>query len=206
MAETGVAIAAARLECVHRLQTACNNAEHTHFPLARLSVKGTIEELLTHTPALEVEALFKYQLAASRLRDAQTGGAATGPHKTDLQVIYAAKNMHADQCSTGEQKALLIGIILAHARLIKAERGRTPILLLDEVAAHLDENRRRALYDILNDLGAQGWLTGTDDNLFDAVKSSAQFFTVRNAVIENTSSRVAESDVAIHGLLRVRSQ
>ena len=206
MAETGVAIAAARLECVHRLQTACNNAEHTHFPLARLSVKGTIEELLTHTPALEVEALFKYQLAASRLRDAQTGGAATGPHKTDLQVIYAAKNMHADQCSTGEQKALLIGIILAHARLIKAERGRTPILLLDEVAAHLDENRRRALYDILNDLGAQGWLTGTDENLFDAVKSSAQFFTVRNAVIENTSSRVAESDVAIHGLLRVRSQ
>jgi DNA replication and repair protein RecF len=192
MAETGVAIAAARLECVHRLQTACNNAEHAYFPLARLAVKGTIEELLAHTPALEVEELFKYQLRSSRTRDSHAGGAATGPHKTDLQVIYAAKNMHADQCSTGEQKALLIGIILAHARLLKAERGRTPILLLDEVAAHLDENRRRALYDILNDLGAQGWLTGTDDNLFDAIKSSAQFFTVRNSSIfgNNTANEM----------------
>lgn len=193
MAETGVAIAAARLEYVYRLQRACDNADHAHFPRAQIFVKGTIEEFLTHMPALEVEDLFRYQLAASRPRDALTGGAATGPHKADLQVLYAAKNMRADQCSTGEQKALLIGIILAHARLMKAERGHTPILLLDEVAAHLDESRRRALYEILSDLGAQGWLTGTDENLFDAIQNTAQFFCVCNSNITRVDAYVASN-------------
>ena len=139
--------------------------------------------VLQRAPALEVEEMFIYQLAASRVRDSQTGGAATGPHKSDLSVVYAAKNMAADQCSTGEQKALLIGIILAHAHLIKGERGMAPVLLLDEIAAHLDENRRAALYDILQDAGGQVWLTGTDYNLFDAVQGRAQFFEVRDAAI-----------------------
>ena len=183
MAETAVAISAARLDFAQRLQTACENSEHSHFPLARFHVNGTLEELLSHTSALEVEDAFKYQLKESRERDSHTGGAATGPHKSDLSVIYATKNMPADQCSTGEQKALLIGLILAHARLIKAERGSPPILLLDEVAAHMDENRRTALYEILQELGAQCWLTGTDEDLFHSIKSQARFFTVENGHI-----------------------
>ena len=187
IAETGVAIAAARLDFIQRLQTACNEAQTSLFPLATLSANGTLESLLQNAPALEVEEMFQYQLAESRGVDMLTGGAATGPHKSDLHVKYAEKNMPADQCSTGEQKALLIGIILAHARLIAAERGAPPILLLDEIAAHLDENRRAALYDILKVLGGQAWLTGTDDNLFETVKHTAQFFDVQEAKLSPTT-------------------
>ncbi len=183
MAETGIAIAAARLEFSQRLQAACETADHTHFPLAHFTVSGVIEEHLTSAPALDVEDMFKERLVQSRARDAITGGAVEGPHKSDLSVVYAVKNMPANQCSTGEQKALLIGLILAHARLIKAERGAPPVLLLDEVAAHLDEGRRNALYEILQDLGAQTWLTGTDRNLFDAIEGSAQFFDISDGSI-----------------------
>jgi DNA replication and repair protein RecF len=197
IAETGISIAAARLEFVQRLQTVCDARQDHHFPRARLTVAGTIETLLERAPALEVEEMFIYQLAASRVRDSQTGGAATGPHKSDLSVVYAAKNMAADQCSTGEQKALLIGIILAHAHLIKAERGMAPVLLLDEIAAHLDEQRRAALYDILQDAGGQVWLTGTDCNLFDAVQDRAQFFEVRDAaIIAHTNQNFIRSGTA----------
>ena len=183
MAETACAIAAARLEFTQRLQAACDAADDDVFPRAVLRANGTIEELLVRSSALEAEDLFKYQLSQSRGRDAMTGGAATGPHKSDLHVRYAAKNMDAAQCSTGEQKALLIGIIMAHAKLIAAERGAPPILLLDEVAAHLDEGRRGALYDLLIGLGGQVWLTGTDENLFTAIEGRAQFFEVRDAEV-----------------------
>lgn len=181
MAETGVAIAAARLDFTLRLQQACGEGDAGKtFPLARLRATGTVEELLTNTPALEVEALFKYQLKASRGQDAVSGGAATGPHKGDLAVTYAAKDMPADQCSTGEQKALLIGIVLAHSRLIKAEKGAPPILLLDEVAAHLDDHRRAVLHEILLALGGQVWLTGTDKNLFTDLAAKGTFFSIEN--------------------------
>ncbi len=186
MAETGIAIAAARLDFAARLQTACDMAherEETFFPKAALHLSGTIEELLSKSPAVEVEEMFLYQLKQSRARDAETGGAATGPHKGDLLVRYAAKDMPADQCSTGEQKALLIGIILAHARLMRAERGAPPILLLDEVAAHLDENRRAALFDLLCELGGQVWMTGTDESHFSAAGKRAQFWGVNHAEI-----------------------
>ncbi len=188
MAETAIAIAAARLDFATRLQAACKNSDNEFFPLARLKVEGRIEELLESAPALEVEDLFKLDLSQSRPRDAITGGAMVGPHKSDLAVIYDAKNMPADQCSTGEQKALLIGLILAHSRLIKAERGSPPILLLDEVAAHLDEARRAALYGILQDLGAQSWLTGTDRNLFTAIEGKAQFFEVKDSSVHALNS------------------
>ncbi len=184
MAETGIAIAAARLDFVERLQAACKGVENKYFPLAHIKVKGTIEELLENAPALEVEDAFTYQLKESRTRDSYTGGAATGVHKSDLSVIYASKDMPADQCSTGEQKALLIGLILAHAQLIKAEKGEPPILLLDEVAAHLDDTRRKALYEILQNLGAQCWLTGTDLELFSTIKGKAQFFDIQNSNIK----------------------
>lgn len=191
MAETGVSIAAARLDFVARLQRACDLShenEEIFFPRARLSLSGTIEELLSKTPALEVEDLFAYQLAQSRVRDAETGGAATGPHKGDLMVRYAAKDMPADQCSTGEQKALLIGIILAHARLMRSEKGMPPVLLLDEVAAHLDENRRAALFDLLIALGGQVWMTGTDEALFSAARKTAQFWAVKDGSLLLTTN------------------
>ncbi len=186
MAETGVAIAAARLEFAVRLQRACDMA-HDHeeiwFPKARLHLSGTVEELLSKTAAVEVEEMLSYQLFQSRPRDAEYGGAATGPHKTDLLVRYAAKDMPAEHCSTGEQKALLIGMILAHARLMKLERGAPPVLLLDEVAAHLDENRRAALFDLLLDLGGQVWMTGTDVSLFSAAQKRGQFWAVAGGEI-----------------------
>lgn len=181
MAETGVAIAAARLDFSEKLQQACDRADMVEagfFPKARVRVAGTVEELLSHSPALEVEEMFRYQLKESRLQDARTGGAATGPHKTDLNVVYAAKNMPADQCSTGEQKALLIGLIMAHSRMITAERGSPPVLLLDEVAAHLDQNRRQALYDLLRAMKCQVWMTGTDQSLFAAIEKEARIIRV----------------------------
>ena len=196
MAETGVAIAAARLEFSARLQQACDMAgagEESFFPKAALHLAGTIEGLLTRAPAIEVEEVFLYQLGQSRSRDAETGGAASGPHKSDLQVRYAAKDMPADQCSTGEQKALLIGIVLAHARLLQRERGAPPILLLDEVAAHLDENRRGALFDLLVALGAQVWMTGTDEPLFNAAYGRAQFWSVEAGRV---GARILQEDAA----------
>ena len=183
MAETAIAIAAARIDFAARLQVACENADHAYFPLARFSVSGQVEEDLQGMPALEVEDRFKAMLRETRPRDALTGGAQVGPHRSDLLVTYDAKTMPADQCSTGEQKALLIGLILAHARLIKAERGAPPILLLDEVAAHLDESRRGALYEILDELEAQVWLTGTERELFSEIQDKAQFFDVRDSQI-----------------------
>lgn len=183
MAETGIAIAAARLDFVQRLQQACDRAEDNHFPRARVQVAGTIESLMQNTTALEAETMFAYQLRESRARDSETGGAVTGPHRSDLHVRFAAKDMPAAQCSTGEQKALLIGIVLAHARLSAAEKGAPPVLLLDEVAAHLDESRRAALYDLLQALGGQAWLTGTEEKLFTAIRGSAQFFHVEDAAI-----------------------
>jgi len=184
MAETASAIGAARLDFVTRLQAACEQHATLHFPLAKLDARGSLEDLLrSGASALESEDVMKHQLLESRPRDAITGGAQSGPHKSDLHVIYADKNMDAAQCSTGEQKALLIGIILAHAALIKAERGSAPILLLDEVAAHLDESRRAALYDLLSTINAQVWLTGTDRNLFTAIENTGQFFEVKNASI-----------------------
>tara|TARA_X000001036_G_scaffold121083_1_gene114641 strand:- start:689 stop:1810 length:1122 start_codon:yes stop_codon:yes gene_type:complete len=183
MAETGVAIAAARIEFTRNLQTICDSRETQHFPRAQLSVKGTIEELLLSAPAVEVEEMFKYQLSETRTRDQITGGAASGPHKSDLSVLYAEKNMPASQCSTGEQKALLIGLILSHAELIRRERGAPPLLLLDEVAAHLDESRRRALYGILKDLGSQVWLTGTERSLFGDLENDALYFEIKDQAV-----------------------
>jgi DNA replication and repair protein RecF len=202
MAETGVAIAAARRDFTERLQNFCvkmneaensiNNAkEDQYFPKAILTAKGTLEELLGHSPAVEVEKIFAHQLVQSRRRDALVGGATTGPHKSDLDVFYKTKNMPAAQCSTGEQKALLISIVLSHSRMMAAERGAPPVLLLDEIAAHLDEERRAALFDHLESLGGQVWMTGTDTMLFEKIQQKAQFFDVNNAQI--TRQEISEA-------------
>jgi len=187
MAETGIAIAAARLDFVQRLQKACDTAPATQesfFPNARLALQGTIEELLLNAPALEVEEMFKYQLKQTRRQDAVTGRAASGPHKSDLRVDYAAKDTAASLCSTGEQKALLMSIILAHGRLLRAERSDPPVILLDEVAAHFDAARRAALYDQILSMGGQFWLTGTDRNLFTDIEKHAVSYRISGAVPE----------------------
>lgn len=182
MAETGIAIAAARVEFTRNLQTVCDRAEEDDFPIADLTLKGFVEDKLTSSPALQVETSFKARLKAGRDQDAIMGGASIGPHRSDLLVKYRAKDMAAELCSTGEQKALLIGIVMAHAALMKNERGAPPILLLDEIAAHLDENRRAKLFKKLQNLGGQVWVTGTDDMLFETIENARKYY-VENGVL-----------------------
>ncbi|NIA68113.1 DNA replication/repair protein RecF [Pelagibius litoralis] len=183
MARHGVAIADARLTMVERLQHACDAADGP-FPKARLALEGTVEQWLGEGhPALTVEDLMRERLAESRRQDAEAGGAAVGPHRSDLAAQHAAKGVAAALCSTGEQKALLIAILLAHARLQALERGSPPLLLLDEVAAHLDAERRAALYREILDMRAQAWLTGTDAADFKSLEGEAQFFTIQDGGI-----------------------
>jgi DNA replication and repair protein RecF len=182
MARHGVAIAAARREIVARLDRACA-AGVAGFPVAALAAIGTVEAALGERPALAVEDDMRGALAASRRQDAESGGAATGPHRSDFAVRHAGTGVAAEQCSTGEQKALLIAILLAHARLQAALRGVAPIMLLDEIAAHLDRERRRALFAELIALRAQAWLTGTDSEVFGELRGAAQFLSVRDATI-----------------------
>jgi DNA replication and repair protein RecF len=183
MAERGIAVAAARREMTARLVRICAEPPGP-FPGAGISVEGTIEGWLDEGPALDAEERFRAALQASRERDTDAGGAAVGPHRSDLAVRHLATDMPADQSSTGEQKALLIAIVLAHARLQAAERGHAPVLLFDEVAAHLDETRRDALYRELLALGAQVWLTGTDRALFAPLEGHAQFHNVRSGTLD----------------------
>jgi DNA replication and repair protein RecF len=182
MARHGIAIAAARADAVARIDEALAGASGP-FPRARLGLQGALESWLGQGPALAAEDRLRAGLAASRRQDSETGGAALGPHRSDLAVRHAGNGMAAELCSTGEQKALLIAILLAHARLQAAQRGAAPIMLLDEVAAHLDELRRRALFAEILGLGAQAWLTGTDPALFAGLGEAAQFFAVRDARI-----------------------
>ncbi len=184
MARHGVAIADARLAMVERLQQACDAAEGP-FPKARLALEGAVEGWLREGhPALAVEDRLRERLAESRRQDAEAGGAAVGPHRSDLAAQHAAKGVAAALCSTGEQKALLIAILLAHARLQSLERGAAPLLLLDEVAAHLDAERRAALYREILDMRAQAWLTGTDAADFSSLEDAAQFFTIQDGTIQ----------------------
>lgn len=180
MAERGVAVAAARLDMVERLGKAAAEG-FGPFPGAGIALDGEVEAWLAGGPALAAEDAFRDRLAAGRAQDGSIGGAAVGPHRCDMRVRHLAKDMDAGQCSTGEQKALLMALVLAHARLLSAERGAVPLLLLDEVAAHLDEARRAALFDAITAFGAQAWATGTDASVFAPLKGSAQAFTVADA-------------------------
>jgi DNA replication and repair protein RecF len=184
MAEQGVAVAAGRRDTVKRLDRACAQTEGP-FPRARLALVGTVEGWLEEMPALAAEAKFTTALAANRQGDGQAGGAAIGPHRTDLAVSLAEKGIAAELASTGEQKALLIAILLAHVALQQAIRGEPPLLLLDEISAHLDESRRAALFDVLVRLDSQAWLSGTDAVLFARLRRHAQFLSVRDGTLSS---------------------
>lgn len=171
MARSGAAMHQNRCHALARLKAAQEGAE-TAFPAADLS--------LTH-PEAEApvqEAELAAALSDGRMRDMAAGRALAGPHRTDLTGTYIAKDVPAKDCSTGEQKALLISLILANARALRQDFGAPPILLLDEVAAHLDPDRRAALYDEISALGAQAWMTGTDLALFDTLGTRAQYLEV----------------------------
>lgn len=179
MAETGVAIAAARAEAVVALATTIAarraRAAASAFPWAMLMLEGRLERELAQRPAVEVEDQYARALATGRERDRAAGRALDGPHRSDLIVGHGPKSAPARQCSTGEQKALLVGLVLAHAELIAERRGgAAPILLLDEIAAHLDSARRAALFDEIVALGTQAWMTGTDQEAFEALGGRAQ--------------------------------
>ena len=177
-AELGVAVAALRTETVRRLQAALKARKDKTFPSAEISLDGWIERLLPDHPASEIEDRYRAVLRDNRAKDAAAGRTTDGPHLTDLAVIYAPKNIPAADASTGEQKALLIGLVLAHAGLIAEMIGSSPLLLLDEVVAHLDPARRAALYDALERLGAQVWMTGADPAAFAEISDRAEIFEI----------------------------
>jgi DNA replication and repair protein RecF len=189
-AEVAVAVAAARAETVARLAAALEAArdDAPEFPIARIALQGWMEELLPRHSAVEVEDRYRTLLKENRARDAAAGRTLDGPHLSDLAVMHAAKAMPASNCSTGEQKALMIRLVLAHARLIKDMTGAAPLLLLDEVVAHLDPGRRAALYDALATLGAQVWMTGADPAAFGDIVARAQMFVIKGGSVEPLSS------------------
>ncbi|MEH2511609.1 DNA replication and repair protein RecF [Nitrobacteraceae bacterium AZCC 1564] len=178
-AELAVAVAAQRGQTLQRLAaTLAARGSQSAFPSALIALDGWMENALLTETATAVEDRYREILRESRLKDAAAGRTLNGPHLTDLQVVYAPKNMPARDASTGEQKALLIGLVLAHANLVAEMTCITPLLLLDEVVAHLDPNRRAALFAELAKLGAQVWLTGADPAAFANMGVDADIFDV----------------------------
>jgi len=183
-AELAAAVASLRAETIGRLRAALSARAQSAFPPADIALDGWMESLLPGEPAVIVEERYREKLRENRGRDAAAGRTLDGPHLTDLAVVYARKGIAAADASTGEQKALLIGLVLAHARLIADMTGSPPILLLDELVAHLDPSRRVALYGELAQLGAQVWMTGADPALFTEIKSQAMLVEVQSGHLE----------------------
>lgn len=182
MAELGIAMAAARREMLTLLSALIARSGATPFPSPSLTLSGFLEDTDAR-PYAELEEDYVETLREGRYRDAAAGRTLNGPHRADLLVRHREKDMEAERCSTGEQKALLVGLILAHARLTGDMTGHAPVLLLDEIAAHLDEGRRASLFDLVHDLGGQAFMTGTDRAMFSALGNRAQFFTVSQGEI-----------------------
>jgi DNA replication and repair protein RecF len=175
MAEAGALMASARARTLSDLQAEIDQRGERPFPRARLSLTGEWEAMAAAGGEDDIEPRLARALAAARERDAAAGRSLTGPHRGDLSVIHLEKDRPAAECSTGEQKALILNLVLAQAqRLSRAKSDPNPILLLDEVAAHLDTLRRAALFDEIEALGLQAFLTGTDEALFYDLKGRAQ--------------------------------
>ncbi|MCW0001223.1 DNA replication/repair protein RecF [Pararhizobium sp. YC-54] len=183
MAELGISMALARQEMLGLLAGLVDrNHEGGVFPAADLALSGFLDGEW-HRPAFDLEEQYLEMMKNGRYRDAAAGRTLDGPHRSDLLIRHRAKNMEAARCSTGEQKALLVGLILAHARLVGNMTGHAPVLLLDEIAAHLDEGRRAALFDLVDDLGGQAFMTGTDQSMFSALGDRARYLTVANGTV-----------------------
>jgi len=183
-AELAVAVAAMRAQTASRLAAALDaRGAASAFPSAKIRLDGWMENALLDEPATAVEDRYREILRTGRARDAAAGRTLDGPHLTDLEVIYAPKNMPAKDASTGEQKALLIGLVLAHAGLVAEMTGIVPLLLLDEVVAHLDPGRRAALFNELSKLGAQVWMTGADPAAFADIGAGGEIFDVESGRI-----------------------
>ncbi|MGB7036729.1 MAG: DNA replication and repair protein RecF, partial [Xanthobacteraceae bacterium] len=187
-AELAVAVAGLRVETVRRLAAVLEARKGSAFPSAQIALDGWMERLIVDHPAAEIEKRYRAVLRDNRPRDAAAGRTLDGPHLTDLEVVYADKNLNAADASTGEQKALLIGLVLAHARLIATMTGLAPILLLDEVVAHLDPERRAALHMELAQLPSQVWMTGADPALFAEIDSAAAMVDVSFGRLQARSS------------------
>jgi DNA replication and repair protein RecF len=188
-AELAVAVAGLRVETVQRLAAGLANRKASAFPAAAIALQGWMEQLVPDHPAAEIEERYRTVLRGNRAQDAAAGRTLDGPHLTDLRVDYVEKGIAAADASTGEQKALLIGLILAHARLIADMTGYSPILLLDEVVAHLDPARRGALHAELAQLGGQTWMTGADPALFAEIDDRAAIVEVRSGQLHPTSRK-----------------
>ena len=188
LAQTAVAVAAARNDAIAAVRSfiADRRAHDSEslFPWAEVIIDGELEQQLIDRPAVQIEDEYRTLLLDSRGRDRAAGRTLRGPHRADLLVSHGPRRMEARLCSTGEQKALLIGLVLAQARAVRETfNAVAPLLLLDEVAAHLDEIRRAALMDELLELGCQAWMTGTDRRLFEAASSCAEIYEVADGQV-----------------------
>lgn len=190
LSELAIAVAAARLETVARLdaESLAGADPLSPFPTARLGLDGPLERALAESPALEVEDRYRAVLRENRPRDRAAGRTLEGPHLTDLAVRHAAKDLPAARCSTGEQKSLLVGLTLSHVRLVTGMQGRAPVLLLDDVAAYLDADRRAGLFAALLGLGAQVFMTGTDPAAFAALGPALRFSVRPGAVMPESTA------------------
>jgi DNA replication and repair protein RecF len=189
VAELGIAVAAARAETVRRLMGEIESSRDSAslFPSASPTLEGWMEAELATNAAIEIEDRYRASLREARPRDRVAGRTLEGPHLSDLAVVHAGKGIPATRASTGERKALLVGIVLSHARLVAAMHGAAPIVLLDDVAAFLDAERRAALLDALMKLGAQVWITGVDESAFAALKGAGERFQVSPGRIESAT-------------------
>lgn len=182
MASIGVAIAAARREQIARLNSFIEKEPDDIFPNVELSLEGKIEQLLDTKPAIDVEDYYVNMLKSQR-RNVLYSESVDGINRSDFKVIYKRKKMPAELCSTGEQKSLLISIILAQTKCQSLNKGFSPVLLLDEVVAHLDEIKREALLEKIRNLNIQAWITSTDAELFNSMRNHAQFLNIKNNTI-----------------------
>jgi DNA replication and repair protein RecF len=187
MAEASLAIAGNRLDAMLSLQQALEQL-HPAFPKAEITLEGMAERALIENklPAVEIEQQLIDRLAQSRAEDAASGRCSHGAHKLELVVIFSPKQVEASYCSTGEQKALMLSLLLAQAEAMRSPQNKLPLILLDEVVAHLDENRRFALFETLTELGCQCWMTGTDRELFEGFES-VDHYKVDNQTVTRQS-------------------
>ena len=182
LAEMGVAITVTRQDLIRRLSPIIGKNMGL-FPSAIISMEGEVENWLENNSALEVEQRFKEELKKSRADGLSESNQTPGPHRSEFNCLHSSNKMEASFCSTGEQKALLVSIMLSHAILRKKECGSAPILLLDEISAHLDERRRSSLFELLENLESQIWMTGTESGAFSDILKTAEAYNISEGKI-----------------------